>query len=143
MGAIKVWMLCAAPLLSTHISKTSEVALHTQQSWPTQRCVCGTPTAELLLGYAAIVKILFDLAVQRLQVFFDVTADSTPLGRIVMELRADVVPKTAENFRCLCTGRLNVQHIQRAGPACLQNCFYRSRLAILLLAMIYERVHAT
>eukprot|EP00882_Tetradesmus_deserticola_P001030 GHRQ01001115.1.p1 GENE.GHRQ01001115.1~~GHRQ01001115.1.p1 ORF type:complete len:173 (+),score=66.40 GHRQ01001115.1:580-1098(+) len=38
------------------------------------------------------------------KVFFDVAADSAPLGRIVMELRADVVPKTAENFRCLCTG---------------------------------------
>lgn len=37
-------------------------------------------------------------------VFFDITADGAPLGRIEMELRADVVPRTAENFRALCTG---------------------------------------
>jgi len=42
------------------------------------------------------------------RVFFDVTADGAPLGRIVMELRADVVPKTAENFRALCTGEKGV-----------------------------------
>ena len=36
--------------------------------------------------------------------FLDVTADDKPLGRIVVELRPDVVPKTCENFRVLCTG---------------------------------------
>jgi cyclophilin family peptidyl-prolyl cis-trans isomerase len=36
--------------------------------------------------------------------FFDITIGGAPAGRIVMELRGDVVPKTAENFRALCTG---------------------------------------
>src|SRR3982750_4852862 len=38
------------------------------------------------------------------RVFFDVSIGGQPTGRIVMELYSDVVPKTAENFRALCTG---------------------------------------
>ena len=33
------------------------------------------------------------------KVFFDITIGGEEAGRIVMELRSDVVPKTAENFR--------------------------------------------
>jgi peptidylprolyl isomerase len=40
-------------------------------------------------------------------VFFDVTIGGKEAGRIIMELYADRTPKTAENFRALCTG-LNV-----------------------------------
>ncbi|OMH85664.1 Peptidyl-prolyl cis-trans isomerase [Zancudomyces culisetae] len=38
------------------------------------------------------------------RVFFEVSADGNSLGRIEFELSANVVPKTAENFRALCTG---------------------------------------
>ena len=37
-------------------------------------------------------------------VFFDCEMKTTPVGRIVMELFAHKVPKTAENFRQFCTG---------------------------------------
>ncbi|XP_068589621.1 peptidyl-prolyl cis-trans isomerase H [Cebidichthys violaceus] len=37
-------------------------------------------------------------------VFFDVTIGGQDIGRMKIELFADVVPKTAENFRQFCTG---------------------------------------
>merc|ERR1719334_1909412 len=38
-------------------------------------------------------------------VYFDIEAGGSNIGRIEFELHKDVVPKTAENFRQLCTGQ--------------------------------------
>jgi len=38
------------------------------------------------------------------KVFFDMTIGGKPAGRVTFELYQDTVPKTTENFRCLCTG---------------------------------------
>lgn len=38
------------------------------------------------------------------QVFLKVAADGEPLGTITIELFSHIVPKTAENFKALCTG---------------------------------------
>ncbi len=37
------------------------------------------------------------------RVYFDISIDGVPSGRITMELHNDIVPETAENFRALCT----------------------------------------
>jgi len=41
-------------------------------------------------------------------VFMDINIGETPAGRLKMELFSDIVPKTAENFRQLCTGEFRV-----------------------------------
>ncbi|CAH8354120.1 unnamed protein product [Eruca vesicaria subsp. sativa] len=42
------------------------------------------------------------------RVFLDIAVSSTTVGRIVIELFADTNPKTAENFRALCTGEKGI-----------------------------------
>ena len=40
--------------------------------------------------------------------FFDVDIGGETVGRVVIGLFGEVVPKTAENFRALCTGKQTV-----------------------------------
>jgi hypothetical protein len=58
------------------------------------------------LGAPPLARLLSEAAAGKAnpRVFFDISINGAPAGRITMELRADVVPKTAENFRALCTG---------------------------------------
>ena len=48
------------------------------------------------------------MAATRSRVWFDITIGGAPTGRVVFELYDDVVPKTADNFRSLCTGEKGV-----------------------------------
>ena len=48
--------------------------------------------------------IIFSGKKKRSKVYLEVSADNEDLGRIEIELFDDLVPRTAENFRQLCTG---------------------------------------
>ncbi|CAG6017029.1 unnamed protein product [Menidia menidia] len=64
---------------------------HHQHSWPSGLLHAASP--------AAMIQIKNRMKYSSLGL-----ADGEPLGRIIIELNADVVPKTTENFRALCTG---------------------------------------
>mmetsp|Transcript_17935 Transcript_17935/g.49216 ORF Transcript_17935/g.49216 Transcript_17935/m.49216 type:complete len:200 (+) Transcript_17935:67-666(+) len=53
-------------------------------------------------------------------VFFDISIGGHPVGRVKMELFRDVVPKTAENFRQLCTGEFKLNKV----PIGYKNCTF-------------------
>ncbi|MBL1592263.1 peptidylprolyl isomerase, partial [Klebsiella pneumoniae] len=67
--------------------------------------------ALVLFGALALIeakKSKEDLKEVTTKVFFDVEIAGKPAGRIVMCLFGKAVPKTAENFRALCTGEKGI-----------------------------------
>mmetsp|Transcript_51891 Transcript_51891/g.121393 ORF Transcript_51891/g.121393 Transcript_51891/m.121393 type:complete len:387 (-) Transcript_51891:63-1223(-) len=61
-------------------------------------------------------------SIDRPHVFLDIAIDGTDIGRVVCELFADVVPKTAENFLALCKGDRGLG--QRGKPLHYQGCVF-------------------
>lgn len=49
----------------------------------------------------------------RPRTFFDISISGKPVGRIEMELFSDIVPKTCENFRALCTGEKGIGKLRK------------------------------
>jgi Cyclophilin type peptidyl-prolyl cis-trans isomerase/CLD len=64
-------------------------------------------------------------------VFFDLQlgryGDAVPLGRVIMELKADTVPKTAKNFLELCK--------EAPGSGYKGSRFHRRAITLLLLGL--------
>lgn len=54
--------------------------------------------------YGDLIEDVIEPSEDNPHVFFDIKQGDKQLGRIVMRLYADIVPKTADNFRALCTG---------------------------------------
>lgn len=52
--------------------------------------------------------------------FFDISVGGREIGRVKMELFADVVPRTAENFRQFCTGEFRINDV----PQGFKNCAF-------------------
>ena len=61
----------------------------------------------------------------RPKVYFDITIDSKPAGRILMELYSDVAPRTVENFRVLCKGDTFSKHVEGRRLAFAGSSFHR------------------
>merc|ERR1719183_65247 len=74
--------------------------------------------------------------------FFDISINNEPAGRVTFELYANVVPKTAENFRSLCTGEKG--KTSKGKPKCYKgSIFHRVIKGFMLQGGDFTRGNGT
>ncbi|KAJ1816951.1 hypothetical protein LPJ60_005086 [Coemansia sp. RSA 2675] len=78
------------------LSKSNNGTIFSQDAWLGK----NVPTSELANADMSNVAAKADNP----RVFLDINIDGRPSGRVELELRRDVVPRTVENFLQLCTG---------------------------------------
>ncbi|XP_022770700.1 peptidyl-prolyl cis-trans isomerase-like [Durio zibethinus] len=83
----------ALTLKLNYVSSFPVTQLSKSPSFKYRRMVCNSMANDVELQAKVTTKC-----------FFDVEIGGEPVGRIVMGLFGDVVPRTVENFRALCTG---------------------------------------
>ncbi|KAL0082091.1 peptidyl-prolyl cis-trans isomerase cyp5 [Phycomyces blakesleeanus] len=67
------------------------------------------PSTRLSYPFSVSFLLYFTMAAKNIpKVFFDIAVNGKPAGRMTFKLFADTVPKTAENFRALCTGEKGI-----------------------------------
>jgi peptidylprolyl isomerase len=86
----------------------------------------GFAIAHKAIGADAVQRrrtdVVGDTVAARPQVFLDIAVGGSPVGRIVIELYVDAVPRTSENFRSLCMGNRGVG--KRGKPLHYKGCIF-------------------
>ena len=81
----------------------------------------------IFIGAAVTPSHAYVRSASNPRVFMDIDLgnDDADENRIVIELFADVVPRTAENFRCLCTGERGVGRFSKRPLHYRRSVFHR------------------
>jgi peptidyl-prolyl isomerase G (cyclophilin G) len=75
--------------------------------------------------------------------FLDIQIGGRRAGRLVVELFADVVPKTVENFRCLCTGERGLGHKSNKALHFKNTIFHRVIKGFMMQGGDFQHMNGT
>ncbi|KAG8390110.1 hypothetical protein BUALT_Bualt01G0049500 [Buddleja alternifolia] len=93
---VLLWLLFIFGTLALILNRLSDAGVSSQQKAITDRKLKNE------------VETLVDMDQVTHKVYFDIEIEGNHIGRVVMGLFGKTVPRTAENFRALCTGEKGI-----------------------------------